>query len=638
MADTLGRPYPLRWSGGYFEAPVWPHEPDIDVIKSLAACHLQEHVSVPLDESSLEVSFFAEGAFNKLYEISGSGLRSDYLLRVTLPVEPFFKTESEVATIAFVRAKTSIPIPRIIAWNSSPAGGLGFEWILMEKMDGVPLLEVWRKIPWDRKLALLEEVAGLVNQLNEHKFNSIGGLYLKSALDGKVKDRKRLPTPQKEARNVVAAQTQSEDNKAKSVDAGHDDRGASGASRTVRQPSESSDVSEAQDFVVDQAFDLLFFKSSRYELPGDRGPFMNSLQWLAALVYVQLEWIKTGPVEGDGDYGRSFEKNHSTMESLCHSYFDTLPSVFPDDEADWSNVIYHDDLNSSNILVDPETFVVTGIVDWEMINVVPAWRATEHPKFIQDSEPFEDEEEPPIPSYDDEEDIAVYTRDRWDYRLLRNHWDATMKRLKSNDTNAVDATAIAANMECLENIPQLTDCWTRAEIWLKKVAARNEALKHKDDNEATTDVRSEESDATDAEASSEENVEAVIEKQGVELQVRAADEPSSVEGSNKRKSEGPLVSKISSPEQSPAIDIEIDEPQADKETPNAPLTENIDALPQKPEEIQTPGIIQTAVNAISHSLAEVATSLSGQTKTAVPASPKVTMSESDGARLGGESP
>ena len=636
MDDKPGRPYPLRWSGGWCETPVWPHEPDIDIIRSLAKRHLQEHFGAYLDGPPLEVSFFAEGAFNKLYKISGSGLRSDYLLRVTLPVEPFFKTESEVATIAFVRAKTSIPIPRIIAWNSSPAGDLGFEWILMEKMSGVPLLDVWRKIPWDRKLVLLEDVAGLINQLNEHKFNSIGGLYFKSALDGKVKDRKGLPTAQKEVHSIGSVQTKSKDDEAETVDAGHNDRGAPGESHTVRQPSESASVSETQEFVVDQAFDLLFFKSSRYDLPGDRGPYMNSLQWLTALVHVQLEWIKTGPVEGDADYGASFRKNASTMESLCHSFFDTLPSVIPDDEVDYPNVIYHDDLNSSNILVDPETFVVTGIVDWEMINVVPAWRATEHPKFIQDSEPFEDEDEPPIPSYDDEEDIAVYTRDRWDYRLLRNHWDATMKRLKPDDANAVDATVIAANMECLETIPQLTDCWNRAKIWLNKVAACKES-KHKDNNEAMTDGRPEKTDTTDAKGMSERDVEALAENQSVELQVCATEEPSSVEGSNKRKSEGPLVSKISSPEQSPATNIETDKPEANKETPHAPMTENIDALPGKPEEVQASGIIQAAVNAISHSLAEVATSLSGKTKFDVSASPEATKSETDDASVGGES-
>lgn len=615
MDDKPDRPYPLRWSGGCSETPVWPHEPDIDAIKTLAKSHLQECVSAPLNGTPLEVSFFAEGAYNKLYKISGSGLRSDYLLRVTLPVEPFFKTESEVATIAFLRAKTSIPIPRIIAWNSSPAGDLGFEWILMEKMNGVPLTEIWRKIPWDRKLVLVEEVAELMLQLNEHEFNSIGGLYFKTALDGKVKDRKRLPTAQKETHRSGAAQTKS------------DDKGASQESRAIRQSSESSNVSEAQDFVVDQAFDFLFFKSSRYELPGDRGPYMNSLQWLTALVHVQLEWIRTGPVEGDNDYGSDFKEEASTMESLCHSYFDTLPSVFPEDEANWSNVIYHHDLNSSNILVDPETFVVTGIVDWEMINVVPAWRAAEHPRFIQESDPFEDEDEPPIPeSYDDEEDIAVYTRDRWDYRLLRNHWDATMKRLKPDDASAVNATVIAANLDCLDTIPQLTDNWTRAEMWLAEVTARIEASKNQDDNEARTDVKLEESDTTDADATSEEDSKAVVE------------EPPSVEGSNKRKSEGPLVSKISSPEQSPAVNIEIDEPQADKETPNAPMTENIEALSAEPEEVQTTGIIQTAVNAISHSLAEVAASLSGKTKTDVPASPEVTKSETDDASGEGESP
>lgn len=46
-----------------------------------------------------------------------------------------------------------------------------------------------------------------------------------------------------------------------------------------------------------------------------------------------------------------------------------------------------------------------------MINVAPEWKATEHPKYLQYMQP-KDGEEPPIPSYEDESNIAVYIRDR----------------------------------------------------------------------------------------------------------------------------------------------------------------------------------------------------------------------------------
>lgn len=62
--------------------------------------------------------------------------------------------------------------------------------------------------------------------------------------------------------------------------------------------------------------------------------------------------------------------------------------------------LHHGDLNLANILVSPGSFEITGIMDWEMINIVPLWKASYYPVFLQDIEPL-DEEEPPIPSYED---------------------------------------------------------------------------------------------------------------------------------------------------------------------------------------------------------------------------------------------
>lgn len=89
----------LHWTGGASPEPVWPREPDADVIRSLAICHLVTELPATLDDGLLEVVFFAQGGFNKLYQISYTGHHTSYLLRVALPIVPYYKTESEVATI-----------------------------------------------------------------------------------------------------------------------------------------------------------------------------------------------------------------------------------------------------------------------------------------------------------------------------------------------------------------------------------------------------------------------------------------------------------------------------------------------------------------------------------------------------------
>jgi hypothetical protein len=139
----------LEWVAETFGLePRWTREPDIEVMSRLARKHLGHHEDVPID-----VVFYAQGAFNKLYKISAAG--SVCLMRVALPVYPRLKTQSEVATINFVRQETHKPVPRIIAFDSESQNEFGFEWIMMEMMPGVPLRKGWRKMTWDAKETII---------------------------------------------------------------------------------------------------------------------------------------------------------------------------------------------------------------------------------------------------------------------------------------------------------------------------------------------------------------------------------------------------------------------------------------------------------------------------------------------------
>lgn len=65
-------------------------------------------------------------------------LLKGYIFRVALPIYPYFEVESSVATTELAWSSTSIPVPVIHISDSSSAIKLGFEWILMEKMNGNP--------------------------------------------------------------------------------------------------------------------------------------------------------------------------------------------------------------------------------------------------------------------------------------------------------------------------------------------------------------------------------------------------------------------------------------------------------------------------------------------------------------------
>jgi hypothetical protein len=75
---------------------------DVDAIKRTMQSALQL-------SGTCEVSILAQGAFNKLYVVKNGD--KEIVARVTLPVDPTWKTLSEVATIFWVRNNTSLPVP-----------------------------------------------------------------------------------------------------------------------------------------------------------------------------------------------------------------------------------------------------------------------------------------------------------------------------------------------------------------------------------------------------------------------------------------------------------------------------------------------------------------------------------------------
>ena len=139
-------------------------DPDISAIESLSRNHLQ----IPT-EHTLTATLLAQGAFNKVYILITSdrdGLESQLpcVFRFTLPVEPFYKTASEVATLSYIREHTSVPVPHVIAYNSTADDEFGFEWILMERIPGVSLKSVWGEMDTEAKEKQTQAVARYVQQ------------------------------------------------------------------------------------------------------------------------------------------------------------------------------------------------------------------------------------------------------------------------------------------------------------------------------------------------------------------------------------------------------------------------------------------------------------------------------------------
>ncbi|KAJ7487904.1 hypothetical protein FB451DRAFT_1337315 [Mycena latifolia] len=145
-----------------------PFEVDRRILKDVVL----EHMKTPV----ARIVFLSAGTFHKAYLIT---LTSSHqvVARVARRFMPRLKTESEIATLNYLREKTRVPVPFVHCYDSNPYNRLGGEYIIMSKASGVPLSQVFHSLSYAQLVRLLENLARLVIPLFGHRFPQIGSLY-----------------------------------------------------------------------------------------------------------------------------------------------------------------------------------------------------------------------------------------------------------------------------------------------------------------------------------------------------------------------------------------------------------------------------------------------------------------------------
>lgn len=312
---------------GSADEPRWTKEPALDAVNAVVQSELNE-------EQDVEATFHSEGAFNKMYVVDSASERN-LMLRVPLPVDPQYKTLSEVATLQFVRLNTSIPVPRPMAFNVRP--GFPFEWMLMERMPGQPLGSAWMTLSWEAKCSLVKKVAEYLAELNKIRFSAIGNLYQSS----------QLP--------VSSGDT----------------------------PSKVSSNPPGDEYVVGRISSVPFFNSHHFEMDVPRGPFASSREWLASQLLFHADDAERMLTAATHEEDIKFA---NTLQSIVQRLQKHLETFFPPEEdALEEYTLHHDDVSSQNLLVDHEGHL-TALVDWECVSAVPLYRTVEWPCFLEDGD------------------------------------------------------------------------------------------------------------------------------------------------------------------------------------------------------------------------------------------------------------
>jgi aminoglycoside phosphotransferase (APT) family kinase protein len=133
----------LNWLQNlYGVEPQWDAEPDMEIIEETVSAVLREALPVGLDDPQIyPIEFFAQGALNKVFLIPTKD--KDFIVRVTLPVDPMWKTLSEVSTLEWIRENTSLPVPDILHYDHTRENPIHYEYMVMTRVIGTTLADRW---------------------------------------------------------------------------------------------------------------------------------------------------------------------------------------------------------------------------------------------------------------------------------------------------------------------------------------------------------------------------------------------------------------------------------------------------------------------------------------------------------------
>jgi aminoglycoside phosphotransferase (APT) family kinase protein len=107
------------------------------------------------------------GRYHEIYLLHSSK-EKNYIARFSRFAESPTKLQSEIATMRYIRAHTSIPVPAVYLYDidTSPKNDVGLQFIIMEQMEGQHLYNIWDDLSTEHQKVVLSEIAKVLAQLD----------------------------------------------------------------------------------------------------------------------------------------------------------------------------------------------------------------------------------------------------------------------------------------------------------------------------------------------------------------------------------------------------------------------------------------------------------------------------------------
>nr|GAT51660.1 predicted protein [Mycena chlorophos] len=303
-----------------------PFEVDRRVLKDVVF----EHMKTPV----ARIMFLSAGTFHKAYLVTLTD-GHQVVARVARRFMPRLKTESEIATLRYLREKTTIPVPEIHHYDSNPYNRLGGEYIIMSKARGIPLSQAYHSMPYSKLVKLMENLARLYIPLFGHRFPRIGSLYNgpdPTLTAAPSPSPSNAPTPTLTRPTSLAMSSLLD---ALTPRASQEPYTAFPFSPTLT-PQVSFHGKQAQQFHVGPIISWPFFGTHRGDLPSSdvpRGPFKSTSEYFTACVNREVMGVQRE--NAGSSAGHKLHLDPAEIRASRHHHITSVPGDESDDSDEW---------------------------------------------------------------------------------------------------------------------------------------------------------------------------------------------------------------------------------------------------------------------------------------------------------------
>lgn len=92
-----------------------------------------------------------------------------------------YAVASEAATLDFLRSH-GVPVPKVVGYPAVSKNDVGTEYLLLEKMEGIPLSDIWFTIDTKTRVKIMRQIVDVERRFMNIALPASGSLYFQRDL------------------------------------------------------------------------------------------------------------------------------------------------------------------------------------------------------------------------------------------------------------------------------------------------------------------------------------------------------------------------------------------------------------------------------------------------------------------------